>query len=299
MIFTIDLLRIGRTFVDLAYYQITNPAEFGDYKNGDIVVYAHHDSPQVTRYTTFEDLQSFISAHAFPPVSKFSQSNFHRMSDKQFTIIGVDKITDVEKEQYLVSVLQKVSENRNNFGFLYGDSDKLKRGIENAGATGKFLPTLLAVNPETNDQFAFDEEIEFNVDNVANWLDGLMDGTTKPFRKSLPLPEEDEGPVKTLVHKNFHTIKGKDAVVMYFAPWCDHCKKLAPIYEEIANEFASSNILFAKMDIDGNHIIENIQEIPTLVYYFENGSSATYRGNRSPKDLTSWISTQIHLHTEL
>ena len=80
--------------------------------------------------------------------------NFKRMENKKFTIIGVDQISDEKYKAPLVSVLQRVANGREDYGFLYGDSDKLKRGIEAAGASGNVLPTLLAINPKTNDQYA-------------------------------------------------------------------------------------------------------------------------------------------------
>ena len=41
----------------------------------------------------------------------------------------------------------------------------------------------------------------------------------------------------------------KDVLVEYFAPWCGHCKSLAPIYEELATKLKNnSNIVIAAMD---------------------------------------------------
>ncbi len=46
----------------------------------------------------------------------------------------------------------------------------------------------------------------------------------------------------------------KDVLVEYYAPWCGHCKSLAPIYDEVAKKLSNNpNIIIAKMDSTGNY----------------------------------------------
>ncbi|WWD02779.1 protein disulfide-isomerase domain [Kwoniella europaea PYCC6329] len=53
--------------------------------------------------------------------------------------------------------------------------------------------------------------------------------------------------------KNFEEYVGGDrpALVEFYAPWCGHCKNLAPVYEQLADAFPSDKVVIAKTDADG------------------------------------------------
>ena len=55
-----------------------------------------------------------------------------------------------------------------------------------------------------------------------------------------------KGPVKPLTHKNFAAeVVDSDlpAIVEFFAPWCGHCKNLAPIYTKVAQNLKVRDVL--------------------------------------------------------
>jgi protein disulfide isomerase len=52
--------------------------------------------------------------------------------------------------------------------------------------------------------------------------------------KSEDIPAENNAPVKILVGKSFNQLvidNENDVLVEFYAPWCGHCKKLAPIWD--------------------------------------------------------------------
>ena len=73
-----------------------------------------------------------------------------------------------------------------------------------------------------------------------------------------PVPDNsDPKAVKVAVAKNFEelvTENTKDVLVEFYAPWCGHCKKLTPIYDELAEKMAEEDVEIVKMDATANDV---------------------------------------------
>ena len=54
--------------------------------------------------------------------------------------------------------------------------------------------------------------------------------------------------VLTLTNDNFDQALADNSVLMvkFYAPWCGHCKSLAPVWEELATDLKEKNIAIAK-----------------------------------------------------
>lgn len=97
--------------------------------------------------------------------------------------------------------------------------------------------------------------------------------------------------------------KDKHVLVAFTAPWCGHCKTLAPTWEALAISFApESDVLIAKVDCDSEGskaacAQEGVTGFPTIKF-FPKGSteSAIYNGGRAEKDLAKYINKKAGTH---
>jgi len=161
--------------------------------------------------------------------------------------------------------------------------DKLK---EFMGVTADDMPTLRCILPEKMKKFnAPVAAKDLTVANIGEFIDGINAGTIKPHLKSAPAPET-QGDVVVVVGTEFEKLvmdPTKDVLVKYYAPWCGHCKKLAPVWDELGAHFKdNADIVIAKFDATVNEAdgVE-VSGYPTLKWYpRDNKAGVSYEGER-------------------
>jgi len=87
-----------------------------------------------------------------------------------------------------------------------------------------------------------------------------------------------------------HLQANKHTLVEFYAPWCGHCKKLAPEYEKAATEL-KGKVSLAKVDATEEKDLAskyNVKGFPTLVW-FEDAKETEYDGGRTAETIAEWV----------
>lgn len=81
------------------------------------------------------------------------------------------------------------------------------------------------------------------MDNLRAFITSYKAGELTPKIKSDPIPESNDEGVKVVVGETFDKIvmdETKDVLVEFYAPWCGHCKSLAPKWDELGEKVRDS-----------------------------------------------------------
>lgn len=106
--------------------------------------------------------------------------------------------------------------------------------------------------------------------------------------------EQDDN-VYVLTDSNFKDFVNDNEFVLvkFYAPWCGHCKKMAPDYSKLGAKVhgESSNIKIAKLDATEHKersTEHGIQGFPTLKFFIK-GQPIDYQGARELDPIYNWI----------
>nr|ABK96365.1 unknown [Populus trichocarpa x Populus deltoides] len=176
--------------------------------------------------------------------------------------------------------------------FLLGDVEASQGALQYFGLKEDQVPLIVI---QTTDGQKY---LKANLvsDQIAPWLKEYKEGKVPPFKKSEPIPEVNDEPVKIVVADSLDelvTKSGKNVFLEFYAPWCGHCQKLAPILEEVAISFQSdADVVIAKLDATANDIPSDTYDVkgfPTIFFRSATGKLVQYEGDRTKQDIIDFI----------
>lgn len=147
--------------------------------------------------------------------------------------------------------------------------------LNDAGAKHTFPEDTFSDNEDFDDDGDFDNYDDFEVPSAFD----------DEKEEEAEVPKFDDKDVVVLTDRNFSDFveDNKYVMVEFYAPWCGHCKELAPEYAAAATELKAENVSLVKVDASvENELAENyeVQGFPTICF-FVDGEHKTYSGQRT------------------
>ncbi|KAF8897127.1 thioredoxin-like protein [Infundibulicybe gibba] len=113
----------------------------------------------------------------------------------------------------------------------------------------------------------------------------------KPEAEKPQSPLNIAGTVLELSESTFQaTLQQGPAFVKFFAPWCGHCKKLAPTWKQLAKHM-QNKLIIGEVNCEDHKALcasQDVKGYPSLIYYSKNGVKSEYQNGRKLEQLKTF-----------
>ena len=215
---------------------------------------------------------------------------------------NVDYVRDTKGTNYVrnrvLKIAKKLADEKVGVNFAISNAEEFRHELNEFGIDDikKEAKYVLARGP-ADEKYRMLEDFTFEV--LEDFARKVASGDLEQYIKSQPIPEQT-GDVKVVVGKNFNDIVNdntKDVLIEFYAPWCGHCKSLAPKYDELAKKLKKEpNLVIAKMDATENDIPGpyEVQGFPTIYFAPKNNKKnpRKYEGGREVDDFIKYLAKE-------
>jgi protein disulfide isomerase family A protein 3 len=255
---------------------------FKSYDEGKVV---YNGAPKTA------ELQKWVELHSLPLIGDYTSETAETYQKRSLPIaklfIPFDLKTNEKQAKYFVNRLKKGAEAYKG-KILVAVAKKSSFDNEVKDFNLQDTDAGLIIDDVPN-QKKYRCEDKFSADSVLKFFNDFDAKTLRAYVRSEKIPTSNDGPVKTVVGLTFDEIVNdaeKDVLIEFYAPWCGHCKSLAPKYEELGKKLKSvPTVTIAKLDATANDFDRSRFEVsgyPTI--YFvpaqANAKPLKYEGDR-------------------
>jgi len=245
-------------------------------------------------------IAEFASAHSMPLVVPFNEANAPKVFGGKVKVHLI-AFADSEKHKEELSKLEAPAAKFKGQILVIHVSPGEEQITEYFGVTKDDMPAIRLVDMREAGMKKYNyDKPQVDEAGLEGFVEDFFRGGLSATLKSEDAPpaeEADATAVRTLVSTTFHKEvheNENDVLVEFYAPWCGHCKELAPRYEALAAKLKplADKLVLAKVNSEANEIENVIVEgFPTLRLYAaeKKHEAIEYTGERSAEAIEAWL----------
>ena len=294
-------LDLAKTFDDVVFGHCVAEDCLSNFEaeNGSVAIFKNFDEKRNNLAKGYDaaSFKTFVETKTSPTVMAFDEKCAQSIFGKNIPGLFLYYDKNAENSAALEAIFSEVAVQVKSkiqavkTGITQGLETRLAEYI---GVTAADLPTVRIADTRA-DMKKFNMSGDITAENILNFVNEWSNGALKQSLKSEEIPKEQNEPVYVLVGKNFDDVvmdPTKDVLVKFYAPWCGHCKKIAPIYDEVATNLKhNTNLIIAKMDSTLNETDKvSIQGFPTIKFFpAGNKTPIDFEGDRTVEGFTAFL----------
>jgi len=245
-----------------------------------------------------EAIEQFAKTASIPLIGEVGPETYAGYMATGIPLAYIFAETEEERASISETLKAVAEKHRGAISFATIDAKAFGAHAGNLNLQADKWPAFAIQDTVNNKKFPYSQESEITAELIGKFVQDFVDGKVEPSIKSEPIPETQEGPVQIVVAKNYDDIvldDTKDVLIEFYAPWCGHCKALAPKYDILAElyikEGHADKVTIAKVDATTNDVPDEIQGFPTIKLYKagDKTNPITYSGSRSIEDLIKFV----------
>ena len=272
----------------LEYFKVTSPA---------VVIFKQFDDKRVDYKGIFstQEIISFVEKNKRPWVVQYDENLDEIIFGKNIPcLVGLRHESEGKEFDKMLKKISRQLEGKILFAYTDISTEENRKLAGNFGLIGKKQPAALLLDPAGDTRYFLPGNV--TEESIKLFLKNWKAKKLEPLLKSEVISSKThEKHVRIVVAKNFEEIvldSEKDVLIEFYAPWCKHCKELAPKYETLATKLRHiDTLVIAKIDATANEVKGfKPKGYPTIKFFSaKNKKGVDYAGELEIDSLLEFI----------